>query len=82
MIDWIMTNKRKGNVKEKLVARALRRQGYTVLSHGWPDLLAYRDKELRFIEVKSKGCTLAANQRQMRQVLFKFFRQLMEVIEL
>jgi Holliday junction resolvase-like predicted endonuclease len=77
-----VTNKRKGNIKEKIVARALRRQGYTVLSHGWPDLLAYKGKEIRFVEVKSKGCPLAANQRQMRRALFQCLGRFLEVIEL
>jgi hypothetical protein len=40
---------------EQRVANELRSRGYEVLGNGWPDFLAIRGDEVRFIEVKAPG---------------------------
>lgn len=40
------------NANERSVAVQLSDQGYKVLNRGWPDFLAVRGEEVRFIEVK------------------------------
>ncbi len=41
------------NPAEIAVVQHLEAQGYTVVKKGWPDFLAWRDREVRFIEVKT-----------------------------
>jgi hypothetical protein len=44
-----------GSPHEQRVANELRARGYEVLRAGWPDFLAVRGDEVRFIEVKAPG---------------------------
>lgn len=52
---------------------ALERAGYKVLKRGWPDFLAWKEGEVRFIEVKSNPNTkgLKSTQKIVAQVLEK-----------
>lgn len=58
------------NVHEQRVAAELQAEGYMVLKRGWPDFLAVRGNEVRFIEVKpSARCSLSRNQKRVADVL-------------
>lgn len=61
---------------EKAVAKELETEGWTVLHRGWPDFLAIRGDELKFIEVKPNPCDddvslLSPYQKAMREALTK-----------
>lgn len=43
---------RTSNDAEREVCMALEKDGWEVIKRGWPDFLAVRDGEIRFIEVK------------------------------
>ena len=47
--------RRRCNVAEATVIENLEKEGYEVLVGGWPDILAVRGNDIRFIEVKLKG---------------------------
>ena len=67
------------NRREKIVGDRAIKDGWEVLSNGYPDFLLYKEKtnEAIFIEVKSelakrtkqKGGELTQNQERMHQVL-------------
>lgn len=58
------------NAAEIAVCDHLEAEGYTVLKNGWPDFLAYRDGEVRFIEVKPhSGRRLSPRQQTMASAL-------------
>lgn len=58
------------NNAERAVIQQLEAEGYKVLARGWPDLLAYRGDELRFIEVKPKDLARPSrHQRKLHRVL-------------
>ena len=62
------------NETERTVAQELEAEGWTVLRRGWPDFLAVRGKELKFIEVKPNPCDddvslLSPYQKDMRAAL-------------
>ncbi len=60
---------------ETFAARFLRSEGYTVVLHGAPDILAWKEDKkgritrLTFVEVKASGCSLTPKQREWRRVL-------------
>lgn len=56
---------------EQEVFDELRADGWYVLRNGWPDFLAVRDGKVRFIEVKSAGNSLRAEQRRLHRELRK-----------
>lgn len=58
---------------EKTIREDLEKQGYTVLSSGWPDFLAYRmsssgKPEIRLVEVKAHSDHLRDNQKELHSV--------------
>lgn len=67
---------------EAVVASELFRQGYDVLTSGWPDQLAinWETKKVRLIEVKGVGDTVRANQRKMHEA-FRVMGFEVEVIQ-
>lgn len=57
---------------ENIVYNALVNDGWKVLRGGWPDFLAEKDGELRFIEVKSASSpNLSSGQQEMHEMLSK-----------
>lgn len=56
---------------EAVVAAEMIRQGYEVLTKGWPDQLAinWETKKVRLIEVKGIGDDIRASQRKMHDAL-------------
>jgi hypothetical protein len=54
---------------EQIVFDELRAEGWRVYRNGWPDFLAERDGQLRFIEVKLKGEKLSAVQKRIHRAL-------------
>jgi hypothetical protein len=61
---------RTSNRAEQEVCRRLEGEGYTVLKNGWPDFLAFRDNEVRFIEVKPNvRCKMSPRQVRMASAL-------------
>lgn len=59
------------NPTEIEACEALEKAGYKVLKRGWPDFLAWKDGEVRFIEVKSSPKTkgLKTTQAKVAEVL-------------
>lgn len=50
----------------------LEAQGYEVRKRGWPDLIAVRGNDVRFIEVKPLGKSeFKQSQKRMAQILSK-----------
>lgn len=65
---------RTSNVAEVAVVSRLEAAGYTVYKNGWPDLLAVKDDEVRFIEVKPHSSSrLSLRQWNVAKELKKFF---------
>lgn len=58
------------NKSENKVRKELEADGYSVLHTGWPDFIAFKPGEAKWIEVKTKGTYLATNQRRMAKALF------------
>lgn len=55
---------------EMAVSNRLQRDGYKIFRNGWPDFLAVRGREIKFIEVKSPGCcNLSRAQKEMHGAL-------------
>lgn len=54
---------------EKIVYDSLKRGGWEVRKHGWPDFIASKGKLVRFIEVKSKTDRLRASQLANHRLL-------------
>ena len=61
------------NETEVEVCQFLEQSGYTVVKRGWPDFLAVKGDDVRFIEVKSSAKTvgLSPNQKKMAKILAK-----------
>jgi len=58
------------NGPEIIVCAGLERDGWTVVKRGWPDFLAWRGHEIRFIEVKRKaGYRLRRSQAMVAKAL-------------
>lgn len=57
------------NESERLVHDMLTEVGWTVHNSGWPDFLAVRDNELRFIEVKHASDEIRPNQAAVHRIL-------------
>ena len=57
------------NESERRVYDALRRDGYSVYRHGWPDFLAIRDNKAKFVEVKGALKKLGGAQIRMHEAL-------------
>ena len=54
---------------QKEVASQLREQGWKVFERGWPDLLAIKDGQALWIEVKKGRTQLREKQREMHAAL-------------
>ena len=57
------------NESERRVYDALRRDGYSVYRHGWPDFLAIRDNKAKFVDVKGALKKLGGAQIRMHEAL-------------
>ncbi len=59
------------NEREYAVATRLEREGYTVIKSGWPDFIATRGSEIRFVEVKPYDDVerLPTSQRRVADIL-------------
>jgi Holliday junction resolvase-like predicted endonuclease len=64
----------RSNVDELRVASYLERTGWEVLSRGWPDFVAVKGDQVRFIEVKpnknQRG--LSPAQRRIAEILKRY----------
>lgn len=61
------------NAAEIAVLEQLEAEGYEVLKRGWPDFIAVRGDEVRFIEVKpNKRCHLSQHQKRVARLLGRF----------
>lgn len=61
---------RTSNKHEAVVAEALEADGWTVYRNGWPDFMAVRGDEVRFVEVKpSLTSRLSIRQSRVAKVL-------------
>jgi Holliday junction resolvase-like predicted endonuclease len=60
---------RTNNLPEILAIQSLLEQGYTVVKRGWPDLVAIRGDEIRFIEVKDLNGRLRDHQYYLAEIL-------------
>lgn len=61
---------RRSNAAELAVLDHLWRKGYHVIGRGWPDFIAIRGKEVRFIEVKRDNQTkLKPVQKTVAKIL-------------
>lgn len=65
---------RTSNRWEQQLRDKLEAQGYRVIKRGWPDFLAVRGDEVRFIEVKPPGNIngLSPMQREVAEVLARY----------
>lgn len=54
---------------EKEIFDSLKAEGYDVYKHGWPDFIAVKGDEVRFIEAKGKNAALDANQLRVHKIL-------------
>jgi len=54
---------------ELVVYNELKKSGYNVYKYGWPDFLAIKGDEVRFIEVKGPKGKLQENQARIIKVL-------------
>ena len=68
------------NPTEMEVAESLIDDGWEVMKKGWPDFLAVRGDEIRFIEVKQKGQRLKPQQKRMAKILMEFLNIEVEVM--
>ena len=59
------------NPSEQKVFDELSSEGWQVIRNGWPDFLAMRGNELRFIEVKTNSNSLTVEQKRVRRALAK-----------
>ena len=72
---------RTGSEAEYLVAQSLIERGYTVLKRGWPDFVAVRGKQIRFIEVKRDGAVrINKKQRPISDILEAAFGMKVEML--
>jgi hypothetical protein len=82
-----MTDIRTSNPTERRVADRLIRDGWEVMKRGWPDFLAYRDGEVRFVEVKPPRSRkrdwtdLSTTQLRMAEILHEVFGVEVEVLK-
>ena len=61
------------NKAEVRIAQKLEAEGYRVIKKGWPDFVAVKNGNIRFIEVKrSRNQTLKKHQQEMREILQAF----------
>lgn len=59
------------SLHERKVIDALLQEGYEILKSGWPDLVAVRGPEIRFIEIKRPSEPgLKTNQIRMARILY------------
>jgi len=64
------SGQRTGSAAEAIVMRKLMDRGYVVLKRGWPDFVALKGNEVRFIEVKRDGQnSLKPRQKVIAEVL-------------
>jgi Holliday junction resolvase len=64
---------RTSNDAEREIVAALEADDWEVLKRGWPDFVATRGSEVRFIEVKpSPDRTFSPNQRRVAEILSRF----------
>jgi VRR-NUC domain len=58
---------------EKSVSEQYQKEGWNVLSNGWPDFLLWKREEgkvcLKFVEVKSENDSIRENQREVLNLL-------------
>lgn len=59
----------RASIAQDIVIKDLKQGGYEVLTTGWPDLVAFRDGDVRFIEVKSGRSYVQPFQRRLHAVL-------------
>lgn len=61
------------NHAEIQILMCLEDQGYTVIKKGWPDFIAIKGDEIRFIEVKpNKRYNLKIHQKYVADILAKY----------
>jgi hypothetical protein len=72
----------KGTLSEFRVFEELLRDGWEVWPKGWPDFLAVRGDEIRFIEVKSGNDRLSPDQKDIFALINKHLGMHVEVIHL
>lgn len=69
-----------GNLAEFNVYDQLVADGWTVLTRGWPDFLAYREGEGRLIEVKAGTDRVSHAQSEMFDALLGVFNIETEIV--
>lgn len=71
----------KGRVtpSEAMVRARLEKEGYYVLRNGWPDFVAIKGCDIRFIEVKTRGCKRTPNQAKMNQIFKQYLNKYIEI---
>jgi len=70
---FVPVNVRTSNEAEIRVAQEMESQGWTLYKRGWPDFIAVRGEEVRFLEVKPiRESPLSAHQRTVAAILARF----------
>lgn len=69
-----MRHPRTSNYSELEVLKHLELEGYSVLKRGWPDFIAVKGDEVRFIEVKPSQPYphLKPDQKRVASILSRF----------
>jgi hypothetical protein len=62
------------NKFEQLVKDEFERDGWTVYTSGWPDLLCVRGDEVKAVECKSKNDVFRGNQAAVLRTLAQFMK--------
>ena len=61
------------NTAEVAVAKKMEADGYRLLKRGWPDFIAVKGQDIRFIEVKSnRNQKLKEHQQEVLEILQTF----------
>jgi len=69
------------NSMEKEFKKGLEKDGWEVGRSGWPDFIAYRNGEVRLIELKSACDKVRPNQTKMHKLLAKCFSLKVEIVK-
>jgi hypothetical protein len=63
------SNGRTSNGSQQECVKQLEADGWAVLKNGWPDFVATKGGEVRFIKVRPSECELSPRQRRMVNAL-------------
>ena len=83
----LQTQRQIKNKRESEIQKKYEQLGYSYLKKGWPDFLFVRDDKVIMVEVKRKQRRpsekggLSKHQRNMRDILSKYFEYVIEYIE-